>query len=65
MPEIKICGLGSAADISEACQLGAAFIGFIFYKQSPRYIAPEKIAEICQGTGLDGRRIAEGSRTLR
>lgn len=47
MPEtkIKICGLTNEADACRAAELGADFLGFIFYPKSPRFIEPEQLAE--------------------
>lgn len=43
---IKICGLTRKEDIAEVVAAGADAIGFVFYPQSARYIAPEKAAEL-------------------
>lgn len=39
--KIKICGLQREADILCAANLGVDYVGFIFYKKSPRYIATD------------------------
>ena len=43
---VKICGVTRTADAVLAAELGAAAIGFIFWPQSRRYIAPERAAGI-------------------
>ena len=46
MTWIKICGITSLEDASVAADAGANAVGFVFYKQSPRNIDPEKVREI-------------------
>ena len=43
---VKICGITRMEDALEAADLGAAAVGFIFFRESPRYIAPEDAARI-------------------
>lgn len=43
---IKICGITRYEDAKTAEGLGVDAIGFVFYKKSPRYIAPEDAAAI-------------------
>ncbi len=45
---IKICGLTRSADIDAAVQAGADAIGFVFYEKSPRYVTPERAAELAR-----------------
>ena len=41
-PNIKICGITNYDDARYSILKGAAFIGFIFYDRSPRFIEPGK-----------------------
>ena len=36
---IKVCGMREAENIRAVEQAGADWIGFIFYKESPRYVS--------------------------
>lgn len=43
---IKICGLTRIEDVHAAVAAGADAIGFVFYPNSPRYIAPDAAARL-------------------
>ena len=43
---IKICGITNLADAQSVVAAGADAIGFVFHPASPRYIAPERVADI-------------------
>lgn len=48
MTQIKICGLTRAEDVALATDLGADFLGFVFVKESPRSISPERVRDILE-----------------
>ena len=45
---IKICGLTQEADIEAAAEAGADAVGFVFHRASPRYVAPERAAQLAR-----------------
>ena len=45
---IKICGLTREEDVDAAVAAGADAIGFVFYPPSPRYLTPERAAELAR-----------------
>ena len=57
MVKIKICGITNWTDARNAFRAGADFLGFNFYRESPRYIAPSVARRIV-------RRLPEGVRSV-
>lgn len=45
---IKICGLTREADVDAAVAAGADALGFVFYPPSPRYVTPQRAAELAR-----------------
>ncbi|MCZ6720369.1 MAG: phosphoribosylanthranilate isomerase [Proteobacteria bacterium] len=50
---VKICGLRTPEGIAAAVEGGARFVGFVFYRRSPRYVSPAEARELA-------RRVPEG-----
>ncbi|MGI3209596.1 phosphoribosylanthranilate isomerase [Roseovarius tibetensis] len=38
---VKICGLTTVPDVLAASEAGAAYVGFVFYENSPRHVTPQ------------------------
>src|SRR6266853_917266 len=49
----KICGLSSEAGVAAAVEGGAAYLGFVFYKPSPRAVSPAQAAALCAAAPED------------
>jgi phosphoribosylanthranilate isomerase len=45
---IKICGLTREQDVDAAVAAGADAVGFVMYGKSPRFITPERAAELAR-----------------
>lgn len=56
MTKIKICGITREEDALRAAELGADFLGFIFVRDSSRYVEPEKAASIATRVREGGNR---------
>ena len=46
---VKICGITRPGDADLAARLGAAWVGFIFWPRSPRFVEPATAAAILAG----------------
>ena len=44
--KVKICGLNPVRDVQLCLDLGVDFLGFVFYKKSPRNLNPEEVKEL-------------------
>ena len=45
---VKICGFTRVDDAQAAASLGVDAIGLVFYPPSPRYVSPERAAELAR-----------------
>jgi phosphoribosylanthranilate isomerase len=45
---IKICGLTREQDVDCAVEAGADAVGFVLYEKSPRYVTPQRAAELAR-----------------
>jgi len=45
---VKICGMTREADVAAAVEAGADAVGFVFYEQSRRNLAPERAATLAR-----------------
>jgi len=48
MTKVKICGITNYEDAAHATILGADYIGFNFYKLSPRHIHPIEVKKFIE-----------------
>jgi phosphoribosylanthranilate isomerase len=46
---IKVCGITRREDAEAAVEAGASAIGFVFVTRSPRYVTPERAAQLGDG----------------
>jgi phosphoribosylanthranilate isomerase len=46
MVKVKICGITNLEDAMAAVDFGADALGFVFFKDSPRHVAPKDAADI-------------------
>lgn len=55
---LKVCGQTRAEDAAVAAEIGADYLGFIFYPASPRYLALEVYKELAPRLPEGPRRVA-------
>lgn len=48
MPKVKVCGLKQPAVVEQVAALGAAYVGFVFFPPSPRYVDPARARELAE-----------------
>jgi phosphoribosylanthranilate isomerase len=48
MVKIKFCGMTNLEDCQVAIDLGVDFLGFVFYRESKRYVPPERVRGIAE-----------------
>src|SRR5262249_10017799 len=49
---VKVCGITRREDAEAAVEAGASAIGFVFFPKSPRYVTPERAAELGEGLSV-------------
>jgi phosphoribosylanthranilate isomerase len=49
--KVKICGVTDPANAAAAVEMGADYLGLNFYKESPRFVTPERAREIAGAVG--------------
>ncbi len=43
---VKVCGLTDPRGVTAAVDAGAAMVGFVFFRRSPRFVTPETAAQL-------------------
>ena len=57
LPKIKVCGLTREEDVKLTLSLGADYLGFILYPQSPRAVPLDRAVELAAAVPV-GQRVA-------
>jgi phosphoribosylanthranilate isomerase len=55
--EVKICGINSAEALAAAIDGGAALVGFVFYRKSPRFLTHEAAAALARTVPASVQRV--------
>jgi phosphoribosylanthranilate isomerase len=56
MVRVKFCGMTNTEDCEKAVELGADYVGFVFYERSRRYVSPKAARAISRAMdGLIGK----------
>ncbi len=58
MTAVKICGLNTADSVAAAAQAGARYLGFNFFKKSPRYVNIPQARELALSVPADICKVA-------
>lgn len=48
---VKICGVSTEAAVDAALEGGAAYLGFVFYQRSPRWVTPARARDLIRHAG--------------
>ena len=57
-PKVKICGMTDADTIQTAIQYKVDYLGFVFYKKSPRNLTIEKAKQLTKNIPTNVKRVA-------
>ena len=55
LPKIKVCGLTREEDVKLTLSLGADYLGFILYPQSPRAVPLDRAVELAAAVPVGQR----------
>ena len=56
---IKICGITREQDLDAIVAAGADAVGFVLYPKSPRYVSPERAAELARRLGISPEAVCQ------
>lgn len=54
---VKFCGMTNLKDVFYSLDLGVDFVGFVFYKKSPRFIEPQEVKNILKQLPKDTKSV--------